>query len=163
MGMCWGGTVPMATFWGRPDAHPTHAQPGAGPTCRFLSISLLVSKSSSSSPKGLMICSATCGRGQVAGGRGQGHLHGTPKCHQPRCVRCHARDWGPPGHPPPVPHLQPAGVEEELQQGGKGHVHVQIPLLPRLQRLQELPPDEAEGEEGVHGDGDHLRGQRGGT
>lgn len=31
-----------------------------GFTCRFLSISQLVSKSSSSSPKGLMSCSATC-------------------------------------------------------------------------------------------------------
>lgn len=55
---------------------PTQCQPGAGPTCKFLSISLLVSKSSSSSPKGLMICSATWG-GRGPGEtreQGQGHL-----------------------------------------------------------------------------------------
>lgn len=52
---------------------PTQHQSGAGPTCRFLSISLLVSKSSSSSPKGLMICSATW-RGRAPGETGQEHL-----------------------------------------------------------------------------------------
>lgn len=55
-------------------------------------------------------------------------------------------------------HLQPAGIEEELEEGGEGDVHIQVPLLPGLQRLQELPPNEAEGEEGVDGNGDHLPG-----
>lgn len=59
-----------------PDCGSPTCQPGAGPTCRFLSISLLVSKSSSSSPKGLMICSATWGGREPGetGDQGQGHL-----------------------------------------------------------------------------------------
>lgn len=45
-------------------------------TCRFLSMSQLVSKSSSSSPKGLMSCSATCM--WRAHSKGQGHAHPFP-------------------------------------------------------------------------------------
>lgn len=70
--------------------------------------------------------------------------------------------WPPPAHKAKpscvvaTTHLQPAGIEEELEEGRERDIHVQVPLLPRLQRLQELPPDEAEGKEGVDSDGDHL-------
>lgn len=45
-------------------------------TCRFLSMSQLVSKSSSSSPKGLISCSATCTWRTHS--KGHGHTHPFP-------------------------------------------------------------------------------------
>lgn len=84
-----------------------------------------------------------------------------PATSQPRGVL--RATWPPPAHKTKpscvaASHLQPASVEEELEEGRERDVHVQVPLLPWLQRLQELPPDEAEGEEGVDSDGDHLPG-----
>lgn len=58
--------------------------------------------------------------------------------------------------PPPPPHLEPAGIEEELQQGEDGHTQVQVVTLVALSRVQELATDEAGQEVAVHSDGHHL-------
>lgn len=68
-------------------------------------------------------------------------------------------------------YLEPASVEEELQQSGKRHVHIRVSqgrcgLLAGLQRLrrfgcpclrlQKLAANQTQGKEGVDGYGHHL-------
>jgi len=86
-----------------------------------------------------------------------------PWASHPQPSRVLRAAWPPPGHKAKpgcmtASHLQPAGVEEELQEGGERDIHIQVPFLPGLQRLQELPSNEAEGEEGVDSNGNHLPG-----
>lgn len=49
----------------------------------------------------------------------------------------------------PCVYLEPAGVEEELQQSEDRHVHVYFVVLVSLLRIQELSADHTEGEKGV--------------
>ena len=53
-------------------------------------------------------------------------------------------------------HLEPARVEEELQQCEYGHAQVQVVVFVALRRVQELATDEAGQEVAVHSDGHHL-------
>lgn len=65
-------------------------------------------------------------------------------------------------------HLEPASIEEELQQSGERHIHVQVPqrwprVLAWLQRfgspclwLHKLAANQGEGKEGVYCYGHHL-------
>lgn len=53
-------------------------------------------------------------------------------------------------------HLEPARIEEELQQGEDGHAQVQVVAFVALSWVQELATDEAGQEVAVHSDGHHL-------
>lgn len=53
-------------------------------------------------------------------------------------------------------HLQPAGVEEELQQGENRNVHVKSVTAVTLLGIQKLSANDAEGEKGVNCNGYHL-------
>lgn len=55
-------------------------------------------------------------------------------------------------------HLEPAGVEKELQQGEDGHAQVQVVAFVALSWVQELATDEAGQEVAVHSYGHHLGG-----
>lgn len=54
-------------------------------------------------------------------------------------------------------YLQPASVEEELQQCEDGHVEVQVVTWSALNRVEELATDQTSEEEGVDGESDDLR------
>lgn len=49
-----------------------------------------------------------------------------------------------------VPDLEPAGVEEELEQGEDGHVEVEVMTLVTLTRVQKLAANQTHQEEAVH-------------
>ena len=52
---------------------------------------------------------------------------------------------------------QPAGVEEELEQGEDGDVEVKVVTLVALGGVQELSTNQTHQEEAVHGQSDNLR------
>lgn len=54
-------------------------------------------------------------------------------------------------------YLEPASVEEELQQCEDGHVEVQVMTWAALSRVEELAADQTSKEEGVDGESDDLR------
>lgn len=56
-------------------------------------------------------------------------------------------------------HLDPADVEEELEEGEERYVEVDGVGVVVLLRVQELLPQQGEEEEGVHGYGHHLHQQ----
>lgn len=67
--------------------------------------------------------------------------------------------------PQPCPrdaHLQPASVEEELQERKDGYHEVQLVAGVGLGWVQKLPPNQASQEEAVHRHGHHLGGNGGG-
>ncbi len=82
---------------------------GPWPTFMWRSTSQLSSKSSSSSPNGLISCSATCGAIGVASK--------SSHCGPARSLKIHVIGWT---------CLQKAHVEEELQNGEDGNVEVNI-------------------------------------
>ena len=53
-------------------------------------------------------------------------------------------------------HLEPAHVEEELQEGEDGNVEIHLVALEPLAGVQELSAHQRGHEEGVHGEGHHL-------
>lgn len=57
-------------------------------------------------------------------------------------------------------HLEPSGVEEELQQGEDGHVEVEVVARVTLGRVEELTTDQTSEEKGVDGESDHLKRDR---
>lgn len=48
-------------------------------------------------------------------------------------------------------HLEPAHIEDELQQGEDRHVEIDWVVVVALRGVQELPADDGEGEVGVRG------------
>lgn len=60
-------------------------------------------------------------------------------------------------------YLQPASVEEELQQCEDGHVEVQVMTWATLSRVEELATDQTSEEEGVDGESDDLQADDGDT
>lgn len=52
--------------------------------------------------------------------------------------------------------LEPAGIEEELQQGEYRHVEVEVVVWIALSRVQELAANETDEKETVHGQSHHL-------
>lgn len=59
--------------------------------------------------------------------------------------------------------LQPASIEEELQEGEYGHVEVQVVVRVALRRVQELAANQAHQEEAIHSQSHHLEGEGGAT
>ncbi len=55
-------------------------------------------------------------------------------------------------------YLEPASVEEELQQGENRDVHVQLVIFVSLLRVQKLAANHAEGKERVNCYSDYLHG-----
>lgn len=53
-------------------------------------------------------------------------------------------------------YLEPARVEEELQQGENRDVHVQFVILVSLLRVQKLSANHTEGKKRVNCDGNYL-------
>lgn len=53
-------------------------------------------------------------------------------------------------------YLQPAGVEEVLQQRENRNIQVYFMILVALVRVQELTADQTEAKEGVNCNSDHL-------
>lgn len=53
-------------------------------------------------------------------------------------------------------YLEPASVEEELQQGENRDVHVQFVTLVSLLRVQKLSANKTEGKKGVNCDSNYL-------
>lgn len=58
------------------------------------------------------------------------------------------------------PHLQPARVEEELQQGEDGDVKVEVVALVSLGGVEELTTNQTSKEKGVDSKSDDLKRQR---
>lgn len=54
-------------------------------------------------------------------------------------------------------YLEPASIEEELQQCEDRHVEVQVMTWAALSRVEELATDQTSKEEGVDGESDDLR------
>lgn len=102
-------------------------------TWMFLSISWFVSKSSSSSPNGLMISSPTCAAEVFS-----------------ETNRRISNPWR-------SSHLEPAGVEEELQQCENGDVDVYSVILVAFVRVQELAANHTKAKKRVDRYGDDLR------
>lgn len=107
-------------------------------TCKLRSTSQLVSKSSSSSPKGFMSCSATWEHEQYSSETDKGITF----CVQHQCKV--------------VPHLQPTNIEEKLQQGENGQVEVHIVTGVPLSWIQELTTNQTSQEEAVDRHCRHL-------
>lgn len=59
-----------------------------------------------------------------------------------------------------APHLQPAGVEEKLQQGKNGDIQVKVVAWVTLGGVKELTTNQTSKEEGVHSKSDNLKKQR---
>lgn len=57
-------------------------------------------------------------------------------------------------------HLQPAGVEEELQQGEDGDVEVEVVTVVTLGGVEELTTNQTSEEESVDGKSDDLKRER---
>lgn len=57
-------------------------------------------------------------------------------------------------------HLQPAGVEEELQEGEDGDVDVEVVALVTLSGVEELTTNQTSKEKGVDGKSDNLKRER---
>ena len=109
-------------------------------TCKLRSTSQLVSKSSSSSPKGFMSCSATWDHEQER----QKTLKG----------QSISVTWS--QHESVVPHLQPTNIEEKLQQGENREVEVYIVTRVPLSWIQELATNQTSQEEAVDRHRHHL-------
>lgn len=104
-------------------------------TWKFLSISQLVSKSSSSSPKGFISCSATF--------RTKCRFN-SAQCSVTKGTCDHISD------------LKPPSVKEELQQGENGHVEVKIVTRVTLSGVQKLTTNQTDQEETVDRQCHHL-------
>lgn len=66
------------------------------------------------------------------------------------------RSWSPGGCECVLCYLQPAGVEEVLQQRENRNIQVYFMILVALVRVQELTADQTEAKEGVNCNSDHL-------